>query len=184
MNNHQQQIPNFVPTKTNKASFSVPNSTQTKSITMEQFDEYEERGKEAYLSRNYEGAKKWFTKVSTVYHYNDMLLLTKLQAIQAQPPPRKRFKLLDARAATCEKLEDGLDQGLRDAKAMIRADPTSARGYLRAGRLFVLKGEPQMAMDIYQRGLSSVMKAGKMDRESRAGEQVGHDSTWALSFSY
>lgn len=79
---------------------------------------------------------------------------------------------LDSRAATYEKLGK-LQHALRDAKQMIDTKPRLAKvsfikilclhttltlqqGYLRCGKVLQLKGEPAIALKIYERGLNKV----------------------------
>ena len=78
---------------------------------------------------------------------------------------------LDHRAATYEKL-DKLQAALRDSKQMIDLKPelakvlpsethhytyaNSRQGYLRCAKVLQLKGEKDLALKIYERGLNKV----------------------------
>jgi tetratricopeptide (TPR) repeat protein len=68
------------------------------------------------------------------------------------------------RAATYEKLEQ-LQNALRDAKAMIDLKPEMAKGYLRCAKVLQLKGEKELALKIYERGLAKV-KIGTDDNRT------------------
>ncbi|KAM3074201.1 hypothetical protein ACMFMG_002978 [Clarireedia jacksonii] len=96
-----------------------------------------ERGRNRYQKKHYSGALQAFTEavnISTGY-----MLLT----------------ALDHRAATYEKLEQ-LQPALKDAKHMIELKPELSKGYLRCGKVLQLKGERELALKIYERGLKKV----------------------------
>ncbi|KAF7918203.1 uncharacterized protein EAE98_009815 [Botrytis deweyae] len=104
-----------------------------------------EKGRHRYQKKNYQGALTAFTeavKIST-----DYLLLT----------------ALDHRAATYEKL-DLLQPALKDAKEMLELKPELSKGYLRCGKALQLKGEHQLALKIYERGLRKVKIDTDKDR--------------------
>ncbi|KAF5875213.1 putative f-box domain protein [Botrytis fragariae] len=104
-----------------------------------------EKGRHRYQKKNYQGALTAFAeavKISTGH-----LLLT----------------ALDHRAATYEKL--GLLQpALKDAKEMLELKPELSKGYLRCGKVLQLKGEHQLALKIYERGLRKVKIDTDKDR--------------------
>ncbi|KAF7947238.1 uncharacterized protein EAE97_004487 [Botrytis byssoidea] len=104
-----------------------------------------EKGRHRYQKKNYQGALTAFAeavKISTGY-----LLLT----------------ALDHRAATYEKL-DLLQPALKDAKEMLELKPELSKGYLRCGKVLQLKGEHQLALKIYERGLRKVKVDTDKDR--------------------
>ncbi|KAJ8062448.1 hypothetical protein OCU04_008986 [Sclerotinia nivalis] len=70
---------------------------------------------------------------------------------------------LDHRAATFEKL-DQLQSALKDAKEMLELKPELSKGYLRCGKVLQLKGEHQLALKIYERGLRKVKVDTDKDR--------------------
>ena len=88
---------------------------------------------------------------------------------------------LDHRAATYEKL-DKLQAALRDSKQMIdlKSDQSKVfrpfprlltvtdqfQGYLRCGKVLQLKGENELALKIYERGLNKV-KIGTDDQRQK-----------------
>lgn len=96
-----------------------------------------ERGRIRYLAKNYTGALEAFTQA--VKQSTGNLLCT----------------ALDYRAATHEKLEN-LQPALKDAKSMIDLKPDGAKGYLRCAKVLQLKGEKELALKIYERGLKKV----------------------------
>ncbi|KAF7887604.1 hypothetical protein EAF00_009898 [Botryotinia globosa] len=96
-----------------------------------------EKGRHRYQKKNYQHALTAFAeavKISSGY-----LLLT----------------ALDHRAATYEKL-DLLQPALKDAKEMLEVNEALSKGYLRCGKVLQLKGEHQLALEIYERGLRKV----------------------------
>ncbi|TGO37142.1 hypothetical protein BHYA_0105g00340 [Botrytis hyacinthi] len=104
-----------------------------------------EKGRHRYQKKNYQDALTAFAeavKISTGY-----LLLT----------------ALDHRAATYEKL-DLLQPALKDAKEMLELKPELSKGYLRCGKVLQLKGEHQLALKIYERGLRKVKVDTDKDR--------------------
>lgn len=104
-----------------------------------------EKGRHRYQKKNYQGALVAFTeavKISTGH-----LLLT----------------ALNHRAATFEKL-DQLQSALKDAKEMLELKPELSKGYLRCGKVLQLKGEHELALKIYQRGLRKVKVDTDKDR--------------------
>ncbi|KAF7895486.1 uncharacterized protein EAF01_009448 [Botrytis porri] len=104
-----------------------------------------EKGRHRYQKKNYQGALTAFAeavKISTGH-----LLLT----------------ALDHRAATYEKM-DLLQPALKDAKEMLELKPELSKGYLRCGKVLQLKGEHQLALKIYERGLRKVKVDTDKDR--------------------
>ncbi|KAM0135901.1 hypothetical protein ACHAQE_005854 [Botrytis cinerea] len=104
-----------------------------------------EKGRHRYQKKNYQGALAAFAeavKISTGY-----LLLT----------------ALDHRSATYEKLGQ-LQLALKDAKEMLELKPELSKGYLRCGKVLQLKGERQLALKIYERGLRKVKVDTDKDR--------------------
>ncbi|KAH8811917.1 hypothetical protein F5884DRAFT_750254 [Xylogone sp. PMI_703] len=99
-----------------------------------------ERGRKRYLLKDYQGALEAFTEAvtsSTGFLLNNAL---------------------DLRAATYEKLGE-LKPALKDAKQMIELCPDLSNGYLRCAKVLQLRGEKELALRIYERGLKKV-KAG------------------------
>lgn len=71
--------------------------------------------------------------------------------------PTTKLSILDNRAATFEKLgKENYILALRDAKRMIKIQKTSARGYLRAGKIFQIMGESNAALETYAYGLYKI----------------------------
>ncbi|CAD6442566.1 fd57b06a-c007-4f58-984c-0eddc6bd36af [Sclerotinia trifoliorum] len=104
-----------------------------------------EKGRHRYQKQNYQGALIAFTeavRISTGH-----ILLT----------------ALDHRAATFEKL-DQLQSALKDAKEMLELKPELSKGYLRCGKVLQLKGEHELALKIYERGLRKVKVDTDEDR--------------------
>ncbi|PQE21115.1 f-box domain protein [Rutstroemia sp. NJR-2017a WRK4] len=96
-----------------------------------------EKGRNRYQKKHYAGALQAFTEA--VRMSTGHMLLT----------------ALDHRAATYEKLEQ-LQPALKDAKQMIELKPELSKGYLRCGKVLQLKGERELALKIYERGLKKV----------------------------
>lgn len=96
-----------------------------------------EYGRKRYQEKDYTGAIEAFTNV--VDQSTGNILLT----------------ALDHRAATYEKLGQ-LQPALRDSKKMIDEKPERAKGYLRCAKVLQLKGEKDLALKIYERGLTKV----------------------------
>ncbi|TVY75748.1 F-box/TPR repeat protein pof3 [Lachnellula suecica] len=96
-----------------------------------------ERGRRRYQEKDYARALSAFTEA--VNMSSGHLLLT----------------ALDHRAAAHEKLQQ-LQPALLDAKRMIDLKPELSKGYLRCGKILQLKGKPELAFKIYERGLSKV----------------------------
>lgn len=57
-----------------------------------------------------------------------------------------------------------MQSALRDAKEMIDLMPRLSKGYLRCGKVLQLKGEPFVALKIYERGLKKVKIGADKDR--------------------
>lgn len=57
-----------------------------------------------------------------------------------------------------------MQYALRDAKDMIDLMPRLSKGYLRCGKVLQLKGEPIVALKIYERGLKKVRVGADKDR--------------------
>ncbi|RFU30072.1 hypothetical protein B7463_g6247, partial [Scytalidium lignicola] len=96
-----------------------------------------ERGHRRYLLKDYRGALEAFTEAvttSTGFFLNNTL---------------------DLRAATYEKLGE-LKPALKDAKQMIELCPELSNGYLRCAKILQLRGEKDLALKIYERGLKKV----------------------------
>lgn len=70
----------------------------------------------------------------------------------------KLTAVLDQRAATHEKLED-MPSALEDASTIIRYEPISCKGYLRAGKILQRTGRIQQACKTYQEGIYTIRKA-------------------------
>lgn len=104
-----------------------------------------DKGRHRYAKGDYAGALAAFTEAanSTSQH----LLLN----------------ALDARAATYEKLGD-LQPALRDAKKMIDEMPAISKGYLRCGKVLRLMKKHDLALKIYERGLTKVKIGTDDDR--------------------
>ncbi|TQS34173.1 hypothetical protein Golomagni_05453 [Golovinomyces magnicellulatus] len=96
------------------------------------------RGYRRFGELNYALAKEAFTDVIEKTSCNEIL-----------------FKALDCRAACYEKLLD-LSRALQDSKSMIRINPRSSKGYLRAGKILYLQNQKDVALKIYKRGLDKV----------------------------
>ncbi|KAI8991933.1 hypothetical protein BDF20DRAFT_909639 [Mycotypha africana] len=92
-------------------------------------------GKEAIKEKDFKRAVSLFTR-----------------ALELKP---NHATVLEYRAASYEKL-DQLNLALQDATTMIRHDPTSARGYLRAGKILSLQKKHKSAVTIYKRGLKNI----------------------------
>ncbi|RKF63329.1 putative f-box tpr repeat containing protein pof3 [Erysiphe neolycopersici] len=108
------------------------------------FSQKFEHGFDLYIKKDLNGAINAFTEV--VDNSTDGTLV----------------KALDSRAACYEKLED-FRRALQDGKRMIKVKPDSSKGYLRTGKILCLNGKKEIALKIYERGLSKV-KIGT-DRE-------------------
>ncbi|EPE29442.1 RNI-like protein [Glarea lozoyensis ATCC 20868] len=104
-----------------------------------------ERGRRKYQQKEYQAALAPFTEA--VDMSTGHLLLT----------------ALDHRAAAYEKLKQ-FQPALRDAKRMIETKPDSSKGYLRCGKILQLKGEDELALKIYERGLTKVKIGTDNDR--------------------
>ncbi|TVY17100.1 F-box/TPR repeat protein pof3 [Lachnellula arida] len=97
-----------------------------------------ERGRRRYQQKDYSGSLSAFTEA--VNMSSGYMKLT----------------ALDHRAAAQEKLEQ-FQPALSDAKKMIDLKPELSKvGYLRCGKVLQLKGNPQLALKIYERGLGKV----------------------------
>ncbi|KAH8687214.1 hypothetical protein BGZ60DRAFT_521877 [Tricladium varicosporioides] len=96
-----------------------------------------ERGRRQYQIKEYKKAISFFTEA--IEMSSDNLLLT----------------AWDHRAACYEKLHQ-YHPALKDAKRMIDLKPECSKGYLRCGKVLQLKGESELAMKIYERGLKKV----------------------------
>lgn len=70
----------------------------------------------------------------------------------------KLLDILDQRIACFEKLND-LKLGYRDVKLMLDMDPTSCKGHLRIGKLYLREGREVDAYKAYQRGLFTIERA-------------------------
>ncbi|CAG8752386.1 4260_t:CDS:2, partial [Gigaspora rosea] len=92
-------------------------------------------GLAAFRKKEFEKAQAYFTK-----------------AIVLEP---NNIQLYDSRAATREKLGQ-LTSALQDAEIILNLEKTSAKGYLRAGKLYRLLGQNEMALDIYNKGIKEV----------------------------
>ncbi|KAF7874067.1 hypothetical protein EAF04_002739 [Stromatinia cepivora] len=103
------------------------------------------KGRHRYQKKNYQGALMAFTEAVEIS--TGHLLLA----------------ALDHRAATFEKL-DQLQSALKDAKEMLELKPELSKGYLRCGKVLQLKGEHQLALKIYERGLRKVKVDTDKDR--------------------
>ncbi|KAE9375308.1 hypothetical protein N431DRAFT_542865 [Stipitochalara longipes BDJ] len=103
------------------------------------------KGRHRYAKGDYAGALEAFTEA--VQYSSQHLLLN----------------ALDARAATYEKLGD-LQPALRDAKKMIDEMPKLSKGYLRCGKVLRLLQKPELALRIYDRGLTKVKIGADDDR--------------------
>ncbi|KAF7952974.1 hypothetical protein EAE96_006196 [Botrytis aclada] len=104
-----------------------------------------EKGRHRYQKKNYQGALTAFAEAVEIS--TGHLLLT----------------ALDHRAATYEKL-NLLQPALKDAKEMLELKPELSKGYLRCGKVLQLKGEHQLALKIYERGLKKVKVDTDKDR--------------------
>ncbi|ESZ92258.1 hypothetical protein SBOR_7347 [Sclerotinia borealis F-4128] len=105
-----------------------------------------EKGRHRYQKKNYQGAVVAFTEAMRIS--TDHLLLT----------------ALDHRAATFEKLGQ-LQSALKDAKEMLELKPELSKGYLRCGKVLQLKGEHELALKIYERGLGKVKVGTNTDKD-------------------
>ncbi|RKF76938.1 F-box/TPR repeat containing protein pof3 [Golovinomyces cichoracearum] len=105
-----------------------------------------ERGFRRFGELNYALAKEAFTDVIEKTSCNEILL-----------------KAFDCRAACYEKLLD-LSRALQDSKAMIRINPRSSKGYLRAGKILYLQNQKDVALKIYKRGLDKVKVDADQER--------------------
>ncbi|CAG8609237.1 6802_t:CDS:2 [Dentiscutata erythropus] len=101
----------------------------------ESFQKHYHDGLAAFRKQEFEKAQTYFTK-----------------AIGLDP---NNIQLYDSRAATREKLGQ-LTSALQDAEIMMNLEKTSAKGYLRAGKLYRLLGQNDMALDIYNMGIKEV----------------------------
>lgn len=70
----------------------------------------------------------------------------------------KLSSVLDARAATFEKLEQ-FDLAFKDAEAILKMDPLNCKGYLRCGKLLLKQEKLVDAYKCYQRGVYYIEKA-------------------------
>lgn len=66
--------------------------------------------------------------------------------------------VLDQRAATYEKLNN-LENSLKDANRLIKYEPISCKGYLRAGKILLLQNKDVIAYKTYQKGIYIIEKA-------------------------
>ncbi|CAG8660160.1 29364_t:CDS:2, partial [Racocetra persica] len=92
-------------------------------------------GLAAFRKKEFEKAQTYFTK-----------------AIVLDP---NNIQLYDSRAATREKLGQ-LTSALQDAEIIMNLDKTSAKGYLRAGKVYRLLGQNAKALEIYNNGIKEV----------------------------
>ncbi|KAG9241711.1 hypothetical protein BJ878DRAFT_214365 [Calycina marina] len=106
-----------------------------------------ERGRLRYQQKKYAGALEAFSEA--VSRTTGSLLLI----------------ALDHRAATQEKLGD-LRSALRDSKKMIDIKGDESKGYLRCAKVLQLKGENELALKIYERGLNKVKIGTDNDRQT------------------
>lgn len=95
------------------------------------FDE----AREAFESAKYEEAIQLFTR-----------------SLQYKP---KQITVIDCRAAAYEKSQQ-LDNALKDGASVMALVPKDSRGYLRAGKILVLQGKYNEAINIYKRALKMV----------------------------
>ncbi|KAI8137042.1 hypothetical protein BJV82DRAFT_636962 [Fennellomyces sp. T-0311] len=68
---------------------------------------------------------------------------------------REHIELLDRRAQAYGMLAD-FKNAMTDAEQMIHLDPSSPRGYIRAGELYSMRGNQLQAMEVYIDGLEKV----------------------------
>ncbi|ORY98776.1 hypothetical protein BCR43DRAFT_488154 [Syncephalastrum racemosum] len=90
--------------------------------------------------------------------------------LKAKP---KEATALDARAATHEKLGQ-LDRALEDAFRMMREVPEDARGYLRAGKIYLLQLDYTRAKKVYDGGLKRASCTQKRYGELQAMSKKTH----------
>ncbi|KAI9742198.1 MAG: hypothetical protein M1818_004098 [Claussenomyces sp. TS43310] len=102
-------------------------------------------GRERYRRKDYVGALKAFTEAINI--------TTGHLLVDA----------LDHRAATYEKLSQ-LQSALRDSKEIIDLKPEAAKGYLRCAKVLQLRGDDNLAIKIYERGLKKVKIGTDEDR--------------------
>lgn len=86
------------------------------------------------------------------------------QVLKSKP---KEATALDARAATHEKLGH-LDRALEDAFRLMREVPEDARGYLRAGKIYLLQLDYARAKKVYDGGLKRASRTQKRYGELQA----------------
>jgi len=104
-----------------------------------------EKGRKCYTERKYDEAVHAFT-----------------QALEAPKASlQERINVLDLRVGTYVKLSK-LDEGFRDAKAMVRQARNDGRGYLRCGQLERLKENYPLAVQWYQHGLRNVSETDRL----------------------
>ncbi|TVY36460.1 F-box/TPR repeat protein [Lachnellula subtilissima] len=106
-----------------------------------------ERGRRRYQQKDYSGSLSAFTEAVNM------------------SSGHMKLTALDHRAAAQEKLQK-FQPALSDAKRMIDLKPALSKvGYLRCGKVLQLKGNPELALKIYERGLGKV-KIGTDDERT------------------
>ncbi|CAG8653032.1 13729_t:CDS:2, partial [Acaulospora morrowiae] len=112
------------------------------------------RGGSKLPSQKNETSHSYYRDGLTAFKENDFKKALTLfnKAITLNPG---NIQLHDCRAATCEKLGQ-LNEARQDAETMLRLDKSSAKGYLRAGKLYRLLNLHDKAREIYKLGITNV----------------------------
>ncbi|CAG8510194.1 14695_t:CDS:2, partial [Acaulospora colombiana] len=114
------------------------------------------RGDSKFSSRKIETFQQYYRDGLTAFKENDFkgALVLFNKAITLNP---KNIQLYDCRAATREKLGQ-LKDAQQDAETMMRLDRSSAKGYLRAGKLYRLLNQHDKAQEVYNLGEMNIKK--------------------------